>query len=204
MTSLDMSEKEEFENKAESLSTDSNADWNSSSDDSDDEVILNRSGKVPVHWYENEEHRGYDVYGSKVTKTLMSSKIDELLKSAENPDSWRTIQDLDNEREVYLTDADLEIIRRLRQGRYPDAKIAEEDYFVEFDDTQHKIHPLRNKDLPKSRFLASKDETREITRLVKLIRAGKLKPISRRSTIKKEDAVFDMWVPTGDDEMNIF
>jgi ribosome biogenesis protein ERB1 len=155
---------------------DASTDNFSSSDDSDDEVVLNRSGKVPQHWYAEEDHRGYDIYGSKVVKTLMSSKIDELLRNAENPDSWRTVQDLQNEREIYLTDADLEIIRRLRAGRYPDAKISDEDYFVEYDDTPHKIHPLRNKDLPKSRFLPSKDETKEITRLLKLIRSGKLRP----------------------------
>jgi ribosome biogenesis protein ERB1 len=131
----------------------------------------------------------------------MSSKIDELLRNAENPDSWRTVQDLQNEREIYLTDADLEIIRRLRAGRYPDAKVSDEDYFVEYDDTPHKIHPLRNKDLPKSRFLPSKDETKEITRLLKLIRSGKLRPGRRHhnSSVGKPQ-VFDIWAPTGDDD----
>jgi ribosome biogenesis protein ERB1 len=172
----------------------------SSSDDSEDEVTLNRSGNVPKHWYEEEDHRGYDIYGSKVVKTLMSSKIDELLKNAENPESWRTVQDLQNEREVYLTDADIEIIRRLRAGYYPDGTMRDDDYYVEYDDTPHKIHPLRSKDLPKSRFLASKDESREITRLVKLIRAGKLLPRSRRGIAKpSEHELYDMWAPVDDD-----
>ena len=126
----------------------------------------------------------------------MSSSVDELLKKADNPDSWRTVQDLQNEREVYLTDADIEIIRRLRAGYYPDGQMRDEDYFVEYDDTPHKIHPLRNKDLPKSRFLASKDESREITRLVKLIRAGKLVPRSRRIQRPQSSQLFDIWAPT--------
>ena len=171
----------------------------SSSDDSDDEIVLNRSGNVPKHWYEEEEHRGYDIYGTKVVKTLMSSKIDELLKNAENPDSWRTVQDLQNEREVYLTDADIEIIRRLRAGYYPDGSVRDDDYYVEYDDTPHKLHPLRNKDLPKSRFLASKDESREITRLVKLIRAGKLVPRSRRNNRPPAASLFDIWAPADED-----
>ena len=161
----------------------------SSSDDSEDEVVLNRSGSIPGHWYESEEHRGYDIYGKKVVKTLMSSKIDELLKNAEDPNRWRTVQDLQNEREVYLTDADIEIIRRLRAGQYPDGKVSDEGYFVEYDDAPHQLHPVRNKDLPKSRFLASKDETKEIRRLVKLIRAGKLVP----RPAPKTDVVFDIW-----------
>jgi ribosome biogenesis protein ERB1 len=165
----------------------------SSSDDSDDEVVLNRAGDIPTHWYGDEEHRGYDVYGRKVTKTLMSSKIDELLKNAEDPDRWRTVQDLQNEREVYLTDTDIAIIRRLRSGCYPDGQISDEGYFVEYDDEPHKLHPVRNKDLPKSRFLPSNDESREIKRLVKLIRAGKLIPSRRNSSRKPRPALCDLW-----------
>ena len=167
----------------------------SSSDDSDDEVVLNRSGYVPSFWYENEEHRGYDVYGKKVVKSLMSSKVDELLKNAEDPNRWRTVQDLQNEREVYLTDADIEIIRRLRAGQYPDGKMAEDDYIVEYDDEPHKIHPVRHKDYPKSRFLPSQDESREIKRLVKLIRAGILKPMAQRNQ-RKTPSIFDIWAQT--------
>jgi ribosome biogenesis protein ERB1 len=164
-----------------------------SSDDSDDEIVLNRSGSVPGHWYETEDHRGYDVFGKKVVKTLMSSKIDELLKNAENPDQWRTVQDLQNEREVYLTDADIEIIRRLRAGQYPDGSVGDEGYFVEFDDEPHKLHPVRHRDLPKSRFLPSKDETKEITRLVKLIRAGKLVPGRRNRNRSQQPVLCDLW-----------
>jgi ribosome biogenesis protein ERB1 len=174
----------------------------SSSDDSEDEVVLNRSGNVPSFWYENEDHRGYDAYGRKVMKSLMSSKIDELLKNAENPDRWRTVQDLQNEREVYLTDADIEVIRRLRAGQYPDAKISDEDYFVEFDDEPHKLHPVRNKCYPKSRFLPSKDETKEIRRLVKLIRAGKLRPRAQRFQ-RKSPTIFDIWAQTDEEERKV-
>lgn len=174
----------------------------SSSDDSDDELVLNRSGSVPAHWYESEDHRGYDVLGKKVVKTLMSSRIDELLKSAEDPNRWRTVQDLQNEREVYLTDADIEVIRRLRAGHYPDGKVSDEGYFVEYDDTPHRLHPVRNKDLPKSRFLTSKDETKEIRRLVKLIRAGKLVP-GRTNVRAVGNAIFDIWAQTEDDEGRI-
>jgi ribosome biogenesis protein ERB1 len=174
----------------------------SSSDDSDDEVVLNRSGSIPAHWYESEEHRGYDAFGKKVVKTLMSSKIDELLKNAEDPNRWRTVQDLQNEREIYLTDADIEIIRRLRAGHYPDGKVSDEGYFVEYDDTPHQLHPVRNKDLPKSRFLASKDENKEIRRLVKLIRAGKLIP-GRTNSVKSDREIFDIWAQSEEEEGRI-
>ena len=171
----------------------SSTDNFSSSDDSEDEVVLNRAGKVPGHWYEEPEHRGYDVFGKKVQKMLSSSKIDELLKNAEDPDRWRTIQDFDNEREVLLTDGDIEIIKRLRAGKYTDASVTDEGYFVEYDDAPHKLHPVRHRDLAKSRFLPSKDESKEIRRLVKLIRAGKLVPGQSKSQTSFP-GVFDIWV----------
>ena len=194
-------EKSPNEEIEESVDDSVSTDNFSSSDDSEDEVVLNRSGDVPAHWYEDSEHRGYDVYGKKVIKTLMSSKIEELLKNAEDPNRWRTVQDLKNEREVYLTDADIEIIRRLRAGQYTDGKVSDEGYYVEYDDAPHKIHPLRNKDLPKSRFLASKDETKEIRRLVKMIRAGKLIP--GRSRPKQAPSVYDIWAQMEQDQSRI-
>ena len=36
----------------------------------------------------------------QVLKTLSSSEIDSLLNAADNPDAWRTIRDLKNQKEI--------------------------------------------------------------------------------------------------------
>merc|ERR1719326_1600494 len=46
------------------------------SDDSDDEPERNRIGNVPLKWYDEEDHVGYDMAGEKVLKTLSTSEID--------------------------------------------------------------------------------------------------------------------------------
>ncbi|CAE8656306.1 unnamed protein product, partial [Polarella glacialis] len=86
-----------------------------SSDDSEDDAPRNRIGNVPLHWYKDEDHVGYDIGGEKIVRTLSTGEIDMLLESKDNPDAWRTIKDHKNQREVVLTDTDLEVIRRIRQ-----------------------------------------------------------------------------------------
>ena len=48
-------------------------------------------------------------------------------------------EDLQNKREVYLIDTDIEIIRRLCTGYYPNGSMRDNDYYVEYDDTPQKI-----------------------------------------------------------------
>ena len=85
-----------------------------SSDDSEDDAPRNRIGNVPLEWYKDEDHVGYDLEGQKIIRTLTGGEIDALLESKDNPDAWRTIKDHKNQREMVLTDTDLEVIRRIR------------------------------------------------------------------------------------------
>ncbi|CAK0907027.1 unnamed protein product, partial [Prorocentrum cordatum] len=63
-----------------------------SSDDSEDDAPRNRIGNVPLEWYKDEDHVGYDLAGQKVMRTLKAGEIDALLESKDNPDAWRTIK----------------------------------------------------------------------------------------------------------------
>ena len=142
-----------------------------SSDDSEDEAQINTIGSVPLKWYADSEHVGYDLLGRKIEKTLRSSEVDDLLRSTEDPNNWRTIRDVKNDREIMLTDTDIEIIRRLRGGLYPSAGLQEE--FAEFED-KNTVHPEVYRDPSKARFLPCKWESKAVRRLVKMIRSGKL------------------------------
>ena len=56
----------------------------------------------------------YDIGGERIGKTITESEIDNLLQQADNPDAWRTIKDLKNQRVVVLTETDIVAIRRIR------------------------------------------------------------------------------------------
>lgn len=99
----------------------------SSSDDSEDEEILVKTGKVPRKWYENYKHLGYDTQANAVLKQNQESKLDEIIKRAEDPNWWRMVRDELNNKEIVLTDQQLDLLQRIRGSKFADAKIAHTD-----------------------------------------------------------------------------
>lgn len=51
----------------------------------------NRIGKVPLEWYADEEHIGYDVTGKKIVKSNKGDKLDQLLARMDDP-NWKSEQ----------------------------------------------------------------------------------------------------------------
>lgn len=121
-------------------------------------------------------------------KSIETSALDNLLREADDPNAWRTIKDIKNNREIVLSDADLEVIRRIRNRMIPNKEFDfERDAYFEFDDPD-SIHPMRKDHAPKRRFIPSKWEGMRIARLVKLIRSGRV-----RAPIKKKPSITDVW-----------
>lgn len=162
-----------------------------SSDDSEDDAPRNRIGNVPLEWYKDEDHVGYDISGTKIMRTLTGGEIDALLESKDNPDAWRTIKDHKNQREVVLTDTDLEVIRRIRQRMYP-SLATDTEMMVEFDNERERIHPTTWDYPPKRRFMPSKWEGMKIKKLMSLIRQGKIRPPP-----PPKPEVWDLWADDG-------
>ena len=122
-----------------------------SSDDSSDEEVLVRTGDVPEKWYDGYEHVGYDINSQKVIKNDQEDEIEKFIKKANDKNWWREIYDSKNNSSVYLSDKDLEIINRIRKGKFANKKVGEDDYFE--DDLPYQIHPLSNH-LPSKKNLA--------------------------------------------------
>lgn len=55
--------------------------------DSDDEAMKNRIGNVPLWWYKDEDHIGYDVYGNKIMKKDHGDSIDAFLARTDDPNA---------------------------------------------------------------------------------------------------------------------
>lgn len=53
--------------------------------------MRNTIGNVPVRWYDNYDHIGYDWTGNKVAKPQERGEIDEFLARMEDPDYWRQV-----------------------------------------------------------------------------------------------------------------
>lgn len=48
----------------------------------------NTVGNVPLVWYKDEEHIGYDRSGVKIKKKEKQSKLDSFLESVDNSNNW--------------------------------------------------------------------------------------------------------------------
>ena len=160
----------------------------SSSDDSSDEEVLVRTGDVPEKWYDGYEHVGYDINSQKVIKNNEEDEIEKFIKKANDKNWWREIYDSKNNSSVYLSDKDLEIINRIRKGKFANKKVGEEDYFE--DDLPYQIHPLSNHLPSKKNFNLSRNEQKTINRLVYLYKNG-LMPMEKPK--KQENKLFDIW-----------
>ena len=159
-----------------------------SSDDSSDEEVLVRTGDVPENWYDGMEHVGYDINSNKVLKNPEEDEIEKFIKKANDKNWWREIYDSKNNSSVYLSDKDLEIINRIRQGKMANKKVGEDDYFE--DDLPYQIHPMSNQIPSKKKFGFSRNEQKTINRLVYLYKNG-LMPMEKPK--KKEQKIYDIW-----------
>ena len=48
----------------------------------------NRIGNVPMHWYDDLPHIGYDIDGKKVLKPAKGDELDKFLSTVDDPSSW--------------------------------------------------------------------------------------------------------------------
>lgn len=48
----------------------------------------NRVGNIPMHWYDDMPHIGYDINGKQVLRPAMGDELDKFLKMQEDPTAW--------------------------------------------------------------------------------------------------------------------
>ncbi|CAN8318600.1 unnamed protein product [Cochlearia groenlandica] len=146
------------------------------SDSSEDEVApRNTVGDVPLKWYKDEKHIGYDITGTKITKKEKQDKLDSFLASTDDSNNWRKIYDEYNDEEVELTKEESKLIRRMLKGEAPHADFDPYAPYVDWFKWDDAIHPLSSAPEPKRRFIPSKWEAKKVVKYVRAIRKGLIK-----------------------------
>lgn len=56
--------------------------------DSSDEEYENTIGNVPLEWYADLDHIGYNREGKKILKTNHGDEMDRFLSTLDDPESW--------------------------------------------------------------------------------------------------------------------
>ena len=69
-------------------------------DSSDEEEVRNTIGNVPVNWYDDYKHIGYNVQGEKINKPKRGDELSNFLSRMENPEHGVTVEDSETGQQV--------------------------------------------------------------------------------------------------------
>jgi len=191
-------------------------DW--SSDDDDEDGKQNRIGRVPLHWYDEFEHIGYDVHGSKLAKSsggAEGDRIDQALAMQDNIAKGKfVVHDALNDRSVELSQRQLELIRRVQSGAFAHPEHdAYPDYIDYFSGVDQQISGLNsNRYEPKARFQPSKWEKLQVERLLERLKngsinmdylTGKIRDMNDAKKPSDSDKPFLLWTGDEEDELSM-
>eukprot|EP01129_Flabellula_baltica_P016196 TRINITY_DN8517_c0_g1_i1.p1 TRINITY_DN8517_c0_g1~~TRINITY_DN8517_c0_g1_i1.p1 ORF type:complete len:685 (-),score=187.72 TRINITY_DN8517_c0_g1_i1:35-2089(-) len=163
------------------------------SEDSENDRKLNTIGNVPLEWYEDFEHVGYDLDGNKIRRIAGEDNIDKLLNREDNP--WSVIDPETGER--VSIEKDLQMLKNIQKG-ISDGRYAQTKWFVQLDETTDGIHAINNRPEPKSRFIPSKWEAKIIRKYAHAYKMGWIKDSDYTEEEKKEE-FYMLW--NDEDEM---
>ncbi|KAJ1992393.1 Ribosome biogenesis protein erb1 [Coemansia spiralis] len=158
--------------------------------DSSTEEPANTIGSVPIEWYEDYSHIGYDLDGKRIMRPATADELDKFLDNMDNPDVFRTARDEINQKDVKLSEEEIDIIRRIHGGDIPDANYNPYEDTVEWFTSQTMVTPLSGAMPSKRGFIPSKWEHKRIMKIVRAIRQGRITRSKPKSTKPK---YYDVW-----------
>jgi ribosome biogenesis protein ERB1 len=165
--------------------------------DSSEEEFRNTVGNVPMSWYDDFPHIGYDVDGKRIMKPAQGDELDKFLKSLDDKDAWKSVYDKLEGKDIVLTKEELKMLNRIQQHQFPDSAFDAHQPTIEWFSSKVEVTPLSGAPEPKRRFIPSKMEASRIMKIAKAIRAGLIVP--GRPTVKDDKpSVYDIWGATED------
>ncbi|GJJ07346.1 Ribosome bioproteinsis protein erb1 [Clathrus columnatus] len=157
--------------------------------DSSTEDQLNRVGNIPMHWYDDLPHVGYDINGKRILRPARGDELDKFLETVDQPSAWTSAFDENTQTEKPLTAEELDIIRRLRENEIPDANF--DPYEVFITEGKPEIMPLSAAPEPKRRWVPSVWERKKVMKIVRAIRQGRILPSKPKTTISRP--FYSLW-----------
>ena len=188
-------------------------DW--SSDEDDTEGAGNRIGRVPLHWYDEYDHIGYDAHGKKVAKSSSAASnsgglIDQALAQQDNMAKGKfVVHDALIDRNIELSKRQLELIRRVQGGAFAHPEHhAHPDHIDYFSGVNKEISGLNaDRYKSKSRFQPNQYEKMQVEKLLKKLEdghinmdylTGKIRDMNDANKTGDPDKPFTLW--KGDEE----
>ncbi|XP_032665304.1 ribosome biogenesis protein BOP1 homolog [Odontomachus brunneus] len=183
------SQKDDLHNNKEAKGASDTADQEENEydyDSSDEEDIRNTVGNIPIKWYNDYDHVGYDWEGKKILKPEKGDELDNFLKRMEDPDFWRSIKDPQTGQDVVLKEDDIDLIVKIQKQKIADAQFDEYAPWVEWFTSEVMKMPLRKFPEHKRSFLPSKNEARQVSKLVHALKMGWIKSTAEMQKEREE------------------
>jgi ribosome biogenesis protein ERB1 len=170
--------------------------------DSDDDLPQNTIGNVPLRWYDDFPHIGYNIEGERIIKRDRDGdNLDALVRRADDPNYKWTIVDEMNDKEIVLTPREINLLRRMQTGRVAHSEHDPYPDYVDYYTGNVNIHAFQDRPEPKRRFLPSKWEYMKVVKIAQGIREGRIKVKDKEKEKEKEEEeekeLYMMWGEDG-------
>lgn len=166
-----------------------NYDEYAAGDTSDEEDIRNTVGNIPMKWYDDYKHLGYDWNAKKILKPDQGDTLDEFLKRMEDPDFWRTVKDPMTGQDIVLSNEDIALVKNIMAGRNPNQNYENYEPWIEWFTSEVEKMPIRNIPAHKRSFLPSVGEKKKIGKLVHSLKMGWMKTREEQRRIAAEKKI---------------
>ena len=117
-----------------------------------------------------------------------------------DPTWWAKLLDKLNNKHVRLSKADIQLIQRMRQGRWADADIDPYDENAQIVSADNKmyIHPFNAAQTPKRSFIPSKWERLRVSKYAQALKKGWMKTLAEKAAEEEErekeaEMAWDIW-----------
>jgi len=168
-------------------------------DSSDEEDMRNTVGNIPIEWYDDFPHIGYNLDGLPITKPRRNEdELDKFVNKMENPNYWRTVYDRYTAHDHILSEEELDLLRNLKSGSFYSSSVNPYETYVDFFTSEKMIHPVNNYPAHKRSFTASETEAKKVGQLVHAIKMGWIKPRKPKPSEDEDTKYYDIWAETKD------
>ncbi|RMJ28042.1 hypothetical protein PHISP_01070 [Aspergillus sp. HF37] len=171
-----------------------NPDDNSELSDVDENA--NTVGDIPLSFYDQYPHIGYDINGKRIMRPAKGEALDALLESIEVPQGFTGLTDPSTGKPLELNQDELELLRKVQMNEIPEEGYNPYEPTVEWFTSKQEIMPLSSAPEPKRRFVPSKHEAKRVMKIAKAIREGRILPYKPPSDEDEQDQdiiKYDLW-----------
>jgi len=178
-----------------------------SEDEEWDNPNRNTVGNIPMHFYDEYDHIGYNIHGQKIAKPDgTKDELDKYIAMEDDPNFWRTVHDNINGKDIVLSDEDWSLVKNILRQKFPDNY----DPYEEFYETPYADadFPVTNKPLSKAAFTPSIWEDKKVRRLIRSLKNGWItlkdpKQLMREKAEKAQRAFYMIWDGEGQTEESL-